>query len=320
MYRAYWELAAERHAIFQRRLAGDAAPWTTDPILAEYRFTNPWRASDRVSQFLIRDVIYDEPDLDTPDLIARIVLFRLFSRPATWRALERRLGPIRARTLTDDELGSTLEALRLRGPIYTNAFILCATKAYGHERKYLNHIALVQDMLGAGGLPASIERARSLKQVYTALSQFPLIGPFMAYQLAIDLNYSPLLDFSEDEFTAPGPGAERGIRKMFPDARRSDMSAIIHRMVAEQDDASASFGLPAPRLSGMRPLRAIDCQNLFCELDKYARVRFPDLRSSRTRIKARFTPAASALPEPFYPPKWGMPAHPAAETPSPSTV
>ena len=31
---------------------------TDDPILQEYKFTNVYRASDRVSQYLIKNVIY----------------------------------------------------------------------------------------------------------------------------------------------------------------------------------------------------------------------------------------------------------------------
>lgn len=316
IYRAYWELAAERQAIFERRLAGLSAPWTDDPILAQYRFTNPWRASDRVSQFLIRDVIYAEPTMEAEDLVTRIVLFRHFSRPATWRALEAHLGPIRRATLDRRELAAALEDLRAAGPIYTNAFILCPTRAYGYDRKHLNHLALVREMVGPGQLVQAVEHAHSLKAVYSALATFPLIGPFMAYQLAIDLNYSPLLDFSEDEFTVPGPGAERGIRKVFPNARRADMPAIIHGMVDQQDRASEALGLPVPRLLDKRPLRAIDCQNLFCELDKYARVQFPELRSNRSRIKATFTPSPEPLPEPSYPPKWGLAARRATGDPS----
>jgi hypothetical protein len=52
-------------------------------------------------------------------------------------------------------------------------------------------------------------------------------------------------------------------------------------------------------------LHAIDCQGLFCELDKYARVAFPELRSNRQRIKINFTPSTEPLPL-FYPPKWDI--------------
>jgi 5-hmdU DNA kinase, helical domain len=303
LYRAYWTFAAERQRIFERRIAGLPDPWTEDPILSRYRFTNPWRASDRVTQFMIRDVIYAHPGLPPEDLVVRIVLARLFSKPSTWQAIEDRLGPVRASTLNDPRLGRLLEELQAAGPIYTSAFILCATKAYGHERKYLNHLALVSDMVRRR-LPRAIASARRLKDVYDALAQFPLIGPFMAYQLAIDINYSELVDFSENEFTVPGPGAERGIRKVFPTASRREMPAIIQRMVEEQHAACLALDIDPPTLFG-RSLHAIDCQNLFCELDKYARVRYPELQSNRSRIKAQFAPS----PEPvrlFYPPKWGI--------------
>ena len=308
LYRAYWHLACERQRIFEARLAGQPAPWTDDEILHRYRFTNPWRASDRVSQFLIHDVIYSDLDLAPEDEVVRIVLFRLFSRPATWRALEDQLGPIRRATLRSRRLPASLEQLRQTGPIYTSAFILCANNAYGHDRKHLNHLALVSDMVRGGRLLRALARARSLRGVYEALAGYPLIGPFMAYQLAIDLNYSTLIDFSENEFTAPGPGAERGILKVYPKATCAEMPQIIHRMVEEQDEQCGALGYPPPRLSGRRPLHAIDCQNLFCELDKYAREKFPAIRSDRVRIKAKFVQSPEPLPQPFYPPKWGLTA------------
>ena len=47
--------------------------------------------------------------------------------------------------------------------------------------------------------------------------KLPLIGNFMAYQLAIDLNYSDVFNFDENDFTIAGPGALRGIKKgIFP--------------------------------------------------------------------------------------------------------
>jgi hypothetical protein len=306
VHRAYWHLAAERQWIFEQRVKGLPGPWTDDQILAQYRFTNPWRASDRVSQYLIREVIYNGLDLTAEDEVTRIVLFRLFSRPATWRALEHQLGPLRRATLRSKRLPVLLEELRQTGPIYTSAFILCANNAYGHDRKHLNHLALVSDMVRRGRLPRALAKARSLRDVYEALAGYPLIGPFMAYQLAIDLNYSTLIDFSENEFTAPGPGAERGILKIYPDATRREMPGIIHRTVEEQDAQCDALGYPRPRLEGKRPLYAIDCQNLFCELDKYARERFPRILSARVRIKAKFAESPEPLPTPFYPPKWGL--------------
>ena len=61
-----------------------------------------------------------------------------------------------------------------------------------------------------------------------------------------------------------------------------------------------------PALWG-RDLQLIDVQNLFCEIDKYARAAYPQFTGleGRSRIKQRFQPAAAMLPL-WYPPKWGI--------------
>ena len=53
VFDTYWRFAALRQDIFMRRLSRTKPPWSDDPILSTYRFTNPYRASDRVSQYLI---------------------------------------------------------------------------------------------------------------------------------------------------------------------------------------------------------------------------------------------------------------------------
>ncbi|MCI0591377.1 MAG: hypothetical protein L0Y67_07235, partial [Gammaproteobacteria bacterium] len=58
IFDTYWQFAAKRQDLFMRRIKGERLPWTDDPVLAAYRFTNVYRASDRVSQYLIANVIY----------------------------------------------------------------------------------------------------------------------------------------------------------------------------------------------------------------------------------------------------------------------
>jgi hypothetical protein len=56
-----------------------------------------------------------------------------------------------------------------------------------------------------------------------------------------------------------------------------------------------------------RSLQLIDCQNVFCEVSKYARVAHPDVagESGRTRIKQKYAPRPAPIPQ-WYPPKWGL--------------
>jgi 5-hmdU DNA kinase, helical domain len=303
---AYWEFAAKRHEIFLKRFEGDSNPWGDDEILRRYKFCNSYRAADRVSQFLIREVIYGKgcQELKPEDTFMRIVLFRLFSKEGTWEAIEEASGGLRRETLDLATLGDVLEALRSEQAIYTAAFILAAPSAYGHKAKHRNHLALVADMFRRGGLGAYLGKARSLSEVYEALTAYPMIGPFLGYQIAIDLNYSEHLDFDEDEFTMPGPGALRGIAKVFSDNAERRPQDLIMRMVDRQEEEFARLGLDFEGLFGRR-LHAIDCQGLFCETDKYARQAFPELKSNRVRIKQEYSPDSRPL-KLMFPPKWGL--------------
>src|SRR6266853_1843913 len=178
-------------------------PWTGDPILREFKFCNVHRAADRVSQYMIRDVCYhDEPCTDE-DRLFQIIAFRTFSKTATWRAVRDILGryPI-LDDLADGSFGSALDQARQRnGGLYTGAFILCATDAYGQSAKHRNHIELFRHMFLHNQLGGKLQEARSLREVYELLHGYPLMGDFMSYQTTIDLNYSALIGFSENDFT-----------------------------------------------------------------------------------------------------------------------
>lgn len=306
VYELYWYYASQRQAMFERRVAGASPPWTDDPILTGYKFCNVYRAADRVSQYMIRDVCHHDEDCTPQDRIFQIVAFRTFSKIDTWRSVRAHLG--RYPTLDDLADGAFTAALdhaaTANSGLYTGAFILCATNAYGQGRKHLNHVELWRHMFLTDDLAERILEAASLRDVYNLLHGYPLMGDFMSYQTAIDLNYSPLLDFSENDFTQAGPGALRGIRKCFTDLGNYTPTDVIMWMVDHQTSEFDRLGLPFGGLYG-RPLHAIDCQGLFCETDKYCREAVPELASARSRIKARFTRNPTAV-QLFFPPKWGI--------------
>lgn len=300
---SYWTLAAERQRVYHARLRGEPAPWTEDPVVAQYRFTNAYRAADRVSQDLIR-VTYDGSQRPR-DLLFRILLFRFFNKPETWSAIEEKRGEITADDFDVDQYASILDARLSRGErVYSAAYIV-PPPPFGERRKHRNHLRLIEHML-AGSLERDLAAASSLKEVFLRLISFPSLGPFLAFQLTIDLNYSTLIDFDENDFVVAGPGALSGLAKCFPDTRCIDPADLIRAMVETQEEQLEFYGIDFENLFG-RPLKLIDCQNLFCETDKYARVVHPDRRGTgnRTRIKQQFAPSGRLAP-PFFPPKWGI--------------
>lgn len=161
-------------------------------------------------------------------------------------------------------------------------------------------------MVFKGDKSLELLKAKSLKELFLALRDLPLIGDFMAYQIAIDFNYSLVFSFDENDFTIAGPGSKRGIQKCFENASHYSYEDIIMHMVHNQEKEFARLGLNFQDLGG-RKLKAIDCQGLFCETDKYCRVKFPELLSNRTRIKAKYQPN-NMLIEYYFPPKWDIKA------------
>src|SRR5262249_6830133 len=97
-----------------------------------------------------------------------------------------------------------------------------------------------------------------------------------------------------------------GIEKCFVDNAGYTPEDLIRWTADRQVDELAARELPFADLWG-RPLQLIDCQNLFCEVDKYARVVHPEAasKSGRTRIKQRFRPDRPPL-EVGFPPKWKL--------------
>lgn len=308
VFDTYWRFAVERQNIFFRKLWGQPQPWTKDPILVTYKFTNAYRASDRVSQYLIRHVIYrDDLPSSSDEVFFRIILFKLFNKIETWKLLEKNIGEIIFDEYSFDRYDQVLTQARQAGKsIYSAAYIMpSGGKSFGYSVKHKNHLKLIEKMI-ADELPKKLANASSMHQAFQLIRAYPTIGDFLAYQFVTDVNYSEITNFSEMDFVVPGPGALDGIRKCFYDRGGLNDPEIIKFMTERQEVEFERLDLEFKSLWG-RPLQLIDCQNLFCEVDKYSRVHHPTVVgiSGRTRIKQKYTAVPQKI-DYWYPPKWNI--------------
>lgn len=305
IYDLYWYFAWERQNIFWKKLNGEEAPWTDDYILQQYKFCNSYRVNDRVSQYLLKNVIYNENIYEDEDMLFRIILFKLFNKEATWELLVNEFGNITLKEFNFEIYSKVLNEATLKGvKIYNDAYISCANKAFGYDRKHDNHLALLNKMFNEDKIAGKIKSCKTMKEAFDIIKSYPLIGNFMAYQLVTDINYSEVVDWREDEFTVAGPGSLRGIKKCFIDTGDMSNEDIIRYMYEHQDEEFKRLNLDFKKI-GDRPLQLIDCQNIFCELDKYCREKVPELKSNRTKIKKKYVSKKEKI-EYMYPPKWGV--------------
>ena len=306
VYDTFWRFAAERQEVFFRKIEGYPPPWTDDPVIGRHKFTNAYRASDRVSQYLIRRVIYEEDD-SPEEVFFRTILFKLFNKVETWELLTAQLGPPTYRDYSFDHYDRVLtEAISAGVRIYSGAYIMpSGNTAFGYRAKHRNHLKLLESMM-TDRVADRIADASSMSQAFELLRSYPTIGDFLSYQFVTDLNYSKLSDFSELEFTSAGPGALDGVHKCFSDLGGLSEADIIRLVTYRQEEEFERRGIEFRSLWG-RPLQFIDCQNLFCEVSKYARVKHPDVKGTndRTRIKQVYRPANKPLIY-WFPPKWGI--------------
>ena len=105
--------------MFWKKCEDNSSSLTSDPILSEYKFTNVYRACDRVSQYLIRYVIYKDIDKYSPeDVLLRILVFKVFNRIETWDYLKD-LTDITVSTFDVEKLSKILRRRQQRYPIFS---------------------------------------------------------------------------------------------------------------------------------------------------------------------------------------------------------
>jgi hypothetical protein len=278
----------ERHAIYLRRAAGEPRPWTTDPVLNEYKFTNVFRELDRVTVWVrehIREPYADHPDLWLMLVVARYVCvpesLAGLMVPGLWTP-----GRPDFKTMT-----AILEARRQAGlQVETGAYMIRAESnrdaewyAWTKQRYIIERVCGGmwdrREMLLLPALRESIEAATS-----ALMTQYGC-GGFMAYEIATDLRHCPgWLDRAPDIMTwaNPGPGAMRGLNRLHGRPVRRPRPSLKQAVAEMRELLEMS---PLYLAAHVPPLEMRDIEHSLCEMDKWLRV-----RAGEGRPRSKFVP------------------------------
>jgi hypothetical protein len=310
----FWQYVVERQTILERRLRGLPPPWTSNPVLERYKFTNCWRATDFISQFLIREVIPDGSS-DPEEVFFRIFLYKIFNTVTAWKVLTAALGETPSWENFDfKSFDRALDKAKAQGLQIWSAAYMQKPQCFeelGKEkhRRYLGLVRYAMEQHTAEKLAL----ATSYEECFRIFRTLPIHGDFLSQQHLTDCNYSGLINYDEDDFYRAGPGSLGGINKCFSlhldPAREQDMQTaarLVRMMVDKQESCFAKLGLKPVTLYGRR-LKLIDVGNVFCEIDKLSRVTHPQYNAKRTQIKRTYNLAkAKRLPPLVMPAKWGI--------------
>lgn len=294
----FFEFALERHRIYNRRAAGAKRPWTSDPVLHKYRFTNVYRELDATTVWF-RENVREKND-NTPEVLLATVLFRWFNRVKTGEAIFCQLygdssgsarTPWRHLMVHEHEeameiLGSAIRSYCRRGPYVTGAYIIkspngrdklsgvldCVSTFMRHHQ--LHRIRGRESATGWREAAQWMESGRGsvkMEEVWEWLRRFPYMGNFMAYEVVTDLRHTYLLRDAPDimKWANPGPGAMRGLNRLH--GRQLSNTSSKSRFIREMRQLLEASDTMWPNSDEFPPLEMRDVEHTLCEFDKYQR-------------------------------------------------
>lgn len=296
MAMVYLDFVQERHRIWWKRQRGLEGPWTDDPVLRTRKFTNVFRVLDYGSQFLCKELLWDEPH-DPGTVWMRAFLYRYINRPEPFLAFKEEFGRMPIREDLERNLPDLWRDYRAGGyPVFGNAYKMFSGAENAGTDRLTWITELVNRFFGFGDddIVDALRGTRSPETKLAVLKTIPRCADFMGMQILTDYGYwDPSWD--ENAFVVPGPGARVGAKEVgFSDAGEAIRWA--HHALTWRDN---DLLLPLPNGQYREP-SWMDVQNTFCEFGKYIRY-----RGKPTPTRGDYRPAhPGAQQAPFVPPHW----------------
>ena len=305
-FRLFLEFVRDRYEVHTNKDVEQLPkPWTDNPVLQQYKFTNIRREHDRQSKMYINGVA-ERNDLTLNEKILNAFMFRAWNNYDTFTTLG---GPF---SMDDILTGEAMQKARKivhsvdkQDPnhLWFNSaynqgsmkgvwrfpdgsgfkvrlsedeaakkpgFEPCMPLRMFYLAKYVINNHIIDRLL----------YAEDQKEAYEIIRSVPGFAAFMAYQVFVDLTYIEAFKFSENEFTMAGPGCKRGLDYLFSDAKGMSPEECLFWLRDNFDRLNAQFpdiGLDLNKLmydlpEWDRTMNVMSLENCMCELSKYLKV------------------------------------------------
>jgi len=260
----------ERQRIYCLRSAGAPPPWTEDPILRNYRFTNVYREQDRVTVWTRRN--WREPYADHSNLWFAMCIARQINWPPTLEHLgfPKRWNP-------DRYWKRMQECYERGGKVYTSAYMLRSDQCSNPGSSYANKgqytiCGILNPLWESLHGKANKGLFQCLEGSCETLKAHPGWGGFTAYEAVTDMRHTRYLNQAPDIMTwaNPGPGAKRGLNRLY---ERSVKQSLPDQQAVEEMRMVLVWLTGHCDSSVLKTLEMRDVEMSLCEVDKYWRVK-----------------------------------------------
>lgn len=282
----FWYWINERHSIYLKRKAGVEYPWTKDKVLGEYKFTNPYRQLDRVTQEWTNrwvGLLHRGAKMTDGDILFHLCMFRFFNWPETYDALYF--------NMSRWNMKKAIEILRKRRDedfeqIFTGAYIV--TGGGKNQPKHETICEALQFLWdNRVRFSKAIREGNSMQKAVEILQEIPTVGLFVAYEIACDLRHTRILADARDilSWANPGPGAKRGIHRLLTTEHAWDKDYKWPRVTGRKRGAKPDYvaimrdllkkapaSLNKDVFKCEWPFEMREIEHSLCEFDKMRRV------------------------------------------------
>lgn len=250
----------ERDSIRLCRQSNQAKPWTDDPILQSYRFTNVRRMDDKVSKWLYEN--WYIPYQNHASMLRACALARFFNLPSTLECItETVFSPKWSPSTIKWILRSAQSDLPT---IFNSAYMVRGNDGEDKIESVVDYY--VGALVKSGVKPDP----SSMKETHSRIEGVYGFGSFMAGQVTADLRWAIDGGWEDRDSWAPmGPGSKRGMNRL--QERPLDYPLKQSQFLEELLKVREAALKLLPESLIMR-LELIDWQNCLCEYDKYERV------------------------------------------------
>lgn len=266
----FFQTMYERQMVWKRRfIEKRPAPWTTNIILRDYKFTNVYRELDRNSQWQINNILLDQ-SLSLKNLIWKLMVFRTFNNPETFtfdpkgKSLQTNLfgdevksGLRQANDTTElipatkwkngipdydeydeEEFVRFIAGIRSVGKNpFTTAYLINSMATPGQSRDYCYTRSVIPTIhRRMSEIISTVITANTPEEIISFLTTLPAVANFIAHEYYQDFTYIPrytnrrFMRFDQNDYTNVGPGAAVGIRLIFPNLKGKQQKEGIYRL------------------------------------------------------------------------------------------
>lgn len=253
--RTFFDIMRERQRIWVKRtLLGKPAPWTNNPILRDYKYTNVYRELDRASQFAIKNILTQETTIE--EKLFKLMVFRFYNQPDSFRQNGGLIDLPSYETWKKGGMAKlwmqTVAQRKKSNPWHTAymmnmAFAPKLEKPWSQPGLYKDwaYVNIVFDKIYEV-IPALVDilqKASKPQDIIEVLERIPACSTFQSHEFYVDFTYferySPggaIMKFDANDFTNVGPGAALGLRLIFPSLKpneQEDAIYLLHDMAKE---------------------------------------------------------------------------------------